>query len=293
MLLSCLEYFICFSHLDLAIWCLRGSQGWQLGAPFMGSQLELQPEFPNHMIDLSARYHFFSYFHIVPWNIPYCPKFPIFSEQFLRKSFVSFASSAVMFFVVPRCCRIFQMDFWRWRCDDFRTQFFSTTPLDVDDDRGRTFGQPTCGERDSIETSWDIYENISSWDLRMLRMQLLRISLSRSREFGSRTLTAFCLICNSWGFLSWLAPGLSTAAVSPSLPKTTRACWISPQPPSSRVLCARSLFAASLMEAPTRATTATGTLVFDGLCTSWTKHTCICTATAFLQLHFPCMSHFV
>ena len=88
-----------------------------------------------------------------------------------------------------------------------------------------------------------------------------------------------CLICNSWGFLSWLALGLSTAAVSPSLPRTTRACWISPQPLSSRVLCAKSLFAASLMEAPTRATTATGTLVFGCLCTSWTKYTCICTAT--------------
>jgi hypothetical protein len=33
------------------------------------------------------------------------------------------------------------------------------------------------------------------------------------------------------------------------------------------------------MEAPTRATTATGTLVFVCLCTSWTKYRCICTAT--------------
>ena len=78
--------------------------------------------------------------------------------------------------------------------------------------------------------------------------------------------------------LSWLAPGLSTAAVWPSSPRTTRACWISPQPLSSRVLCAKSLFAASLMEAPTRATTATGSL--DGLCTSWSKCMCMCIAIA-------------
>ena len=110
----------------------------------------------------------------------------------------------------------------------------------------------------------------------MVWIQLLSFFLASLDQEPSLRL---CLICNSWAFLSWLALGLSTAAVSPSLPRTTRACWISPQPLSSRVLCARSLFAASLMEAPTRATTATGTLVFVCLCTSWTKYTCICTAT--------------
>ena len=67
MLLSCLEYFICFSHLDLAIWCLRGSQGWQLGAPFMGSQLELQPEFPNHLIVRGTRDIKFNIIPDKPW----------------------------------------------------------------------------------------------------------------------------------------------------------------------------------------------------------------------------------